>query len=163
MSGFPTRFLRSQLGPQLRNNYPVENPETDIGDATFNAAFWQIAGMNLVVPRATLVATWNGVGFDIGHQAEAWNADGAQLHPELARVGPGHYTYTFAPTYRDEDDVEIATALHAARVSVQQLTGVGEPYIPAAFPDTAEPLVVRIRIFEFLGSAADAPFWLEVL
>ena len=60
MSGFPARIQRSDLGPSFVDAYPVENPETDIGARAFNAAFHQVAGMNLVSPRAIVVAEYSG-------------------------------------------------------------------------------------------------------
>ncbi len=163
--GFPRRFTRDQLGPTLRNNYPVENPESDIGAESFNADFHQVAGMNLVVPRAALVASWNGSSFDILHQAEAWNPRHAQAHPVLARSGTGAYTYTFAPTYKDEDGVDVPTVLVAARAFELAGTAVFANRVEAhAWIDAGDPLVVHVQLWRSgTGAAEDHRFWLEVL
>lgn len=163
MSGFPTRFLRSILGPKFVNQTPVESPESDIGDAQFNAAFHQLAGMNLVVPRAVVIATY-GSGFQIAHQAEAWNPENAQLHPTLARAGSGIYSYTFASTYKDEDGVDVSTVLFGARVSCHRdLSGGFATRISAhAWIDAGNPLVVQVRLWDTGGGGGDHPFWLEV-
>jgi hypothetical protein len=165
--GFPKRFTRDQLGPQLRNTYPVENPETDIGAETWNPLMHQVSGMNLVVPRVALVAAWGGAAFDLATQAEAWNPKGDQAHPVLGRTSTGDYTYTFAATYKDEDGVAQPLALGAPRV-----TPFGAPigvldYLPHAFTwiDTVNPLIVQLRIFDVANAYAplDWPFWLEVM
>lgn len=163
--GFPRRFTRDQLGPTLRNNYPIENPESDVGAETLNPLFHQVSGMNLVVPRAVVVAEWNGSSFDLLHQAEAWNPDGDQVHPVLARASGGAYTYTFAPEYEDEEGVAQATVLLAARgdALAEQATFADRLEVKA-WIDTSNPLVVQVRLWiPNTGSAADFRFWLEVL
>lgn len=165
MSGFPTRIIRSLFGPKLLDNYPAENPETDIPARAFNVGFWQIAGCNLVVPRATVVAKWNGAAFDYTHQAEAWNADESQAHPVLARTSAGVYTYTFAATYKDEDGADIATSLGAPRATCHKvLTAFGDRVEGFAWLDAGNPLIVHMRLWESASeTAVDEPFWLEVL
>jgi hypothetical protein len=162
--GFPTRFIRSFLGPLLRDINPPDTPETDIGARTFNTLFWQTAGMNLVVPRASLVANWNVSAFLISHQHEAWNAENAQPHPGLTRQSTGRYRYTFASSYLDEDGTAIATALGPPRISPHSTVAAWSNQIyPYAWIDPGSPLVVEISIWNFAGAATDAPFWLEVL
>lgn len=163
MSGFPRRFVRSVLGPKFVNTAPVENPESDIGDAQFNAAFHQLAGMNLTVPRVSLIAFYTGSQFVVSHQAEAWNPESAQTRPALARAAAGSYIYTFAPTYKDEDGVDIATSIFAPRVSSHRdLSGGFANRIEArAWMDAANPLQIQIRLWDAGGTGVDQPFWLE--
>ena len=164
--GFPTRFVRSFLGPLFRDINPPENSETDIGARTFNTAFWQLAGMNLVSPRASLVAAYNaGTGqFAISHQHEAWNAENAQPHPTLTRQSAGRYRYTFAASYQDEADTAIATALSAVRVTSHRiLTAYADRIEAFAWIDPAQPLIVEIALYHPGGAGDDFPFWLEVL
>jgi len=164
MSGFPTRFLRSLLGPKFVNTSPVESPESDIGDVQFNAAFHQLAGMNLVVPRVALIASYTGAAQTILHQAEAWNPENAQAHPVLARSAAGVYTYTFASTYQDENGAAVATVLLAPRVSCHRdLSGGFANRIEAhAWKDGSNPLIVQVRLWDTGGTGVDHPFWLEV-
>lgn len=163
--GFPKRFTRDELGPTLRNTYPVENPETDIGEDAFNGAFHQVAGMNLIVPRVSLVALWNGSSFNILSQEEAWNPRHSQAHPVLARTTAGHYTYTFASTYLDEDGNPISTALVAARVTELSGTSTFANRVEAhAWIDASNPLIAHMQFWRSDGGASDDPkFWLEVL
>lgn len=161
--GFPNRTARDQLGPTLQDQYPVQNPRTQVGAASFNTTFWQMAGMNLVVPRTALLASWNGSAFDVTHQAEAWNPDAAQAHPVLARGGTGNYTYTFAGSYLDENGVAQPTVLLAARISDRKvLSAFADRLEPRAWIDGSDPLVVQIRLWDTSGTLVDQPFWLEV-
>jgi len=163
MSGFPSRVLRSLFGPKLINTAPVENPETDIPESAFNTLFHQVAGMNLVLPRVALIASYTGAVQTISHQAEAWNPENAQAHPVLARAAAGQYTYTFAATYKDENGADVPTVLLAPRVSCQRdLTAGFASRIEAhAWKDT-NPLVINVRLWDAGGAGVDHPFWLEV-
>jgi hypothetical protein len=164
MSSFPRRFLRSLLGPKFVDTVPVENPEADIGARQFNAAFHAVAGMNLVVPRAVVIASYTGSAFQIDHQAEAWNPEGSQGRPLLERASAGAYTYTFAATYKDQDGVNIATSLTAARVTSHRelVSGYSQRVFAYAYRDGANPLEIKIRLWDAVGTGIDAPFWLEV-
>lgn len=157
---FPLRFIRSALGPlTLRDNYPVENPETDIGAKTFLATFAAVAGMNQTAARAQLVAVWNGAAFNIAFQAEAWNPEGNLPRPTLSRTSAGIYTYVFASTYADEDGTPRAVGLTGARCSseVNHANGRIRAYAwPTGF-------TVDIKLEDSAGTARDAAFWLEVL
>lgn len=163
MPGFPSRFLRAALGPKFVNSRPIESPESDIGDKQFNAAFWQLAGANLVLPRVSLIAHYTGGNFVYSQQAEAWNPDQAQPHPALARVSAGAYTYTFAASYLDEDGLAVPTVLRAPRLSCHKvLTAFTDRIEAHAFVDTIDPLVLQLRLWTgAAGTAVDEPFWLE--
>lgn len=164
MSSFPSRFLRSLLGPKFFNAFPVENPENQVGDKQFNAAFHAVAGMNLIVSRAALIATYSGGSFQIAHQAEAWNPEAAQAHPSLARTSAGVYTYTFAASYLDEDGVAVPTVLAAARVSSHYAPQATYPnrIESRAWVDESNPLIIQVRMWNTSGVPVDLPFWLEV-
>ena len=162
---YPNRATRAALGPHFKNAHPVEHPETDAGEETLNPLCDQVAGLNqVVVARAALVANWNGADFDKATQTEAWNPDGNQAHPVLARAGAGVYSYTFAGTYLNSAGVAVPIALVAPRVSSHKvLTAFSERIDAYAFIDVAtNPLVVQIRLWDATGTPEDAPFWLEV-
>jgi hypothetical protein len=165
MSGFPARFARSALGPTFVDAYPVENPEQDIGATQANLAAWQLAGLNGCAPRALLAAYWDSgtSAFVIASQAEAWNSDGAQSHPALARAAAGDYTYTFASTYLDELGASVSPALVGAVLApARVLTAFADRIITAAWIDPTAPLVVELRQWNAAGSATDHPFVLLV-
>lgn len=164
MSGFPSRFLRSFLGPKLIDDRPVERPQAEVGAGALNPAFHQLAGMNLVAPRVALIAFYTGAVQTIVQQAEAWNPENAQAHPTLARSAAGAYTYTFAASYLDEDGVAVPTVLAAPRVTCHRdLSGGFANRIEAkAWKDSVNPLVINVRLWDTGGTGVDHPFWLEV-
>jgi len=165
MAAFPTRITRASLGPKLEDAAPIRNPKQQVGKVTLNALFWAASGMSLVVPRATVIASWNtgGAVFDVSIQAEAWNPDGTQARPVLARTAAGSYTYTFASSYVDENEIAVPTVLLAARVHDQKALAAFADRIEArAWKDATNPLRVQIRLWDTAGTLVDAPFWLEV-
>jgi hypothetical protein len=163
---FPKRAQRSSFGPKLVNNYPAENPQSDVPDTALNGMFWGVAGMGLILPRAVVVATYTGGQFVISHQAEAWNPEGDQAHPTLARSAAGRYSYTFAASYLDEDGTAIPTDVRAARATAMRIltTPISQRIEGHAWVDPATPLAAQIALWDENGSVlADHPFWLEVL
>jgi hypothetical protein len=164
MFGFPTRLIRSIFGPKLRDEHPVENPETQIPARAFNALFHQVAGMNLAMAvRATLIAAWDMDHFEIAYQEEAWNSNRDQARPELTRVTTGRYSYKFASTYKDEDGNDVPTDLVQPRVSTYKyMTSWNDRLFAYAWKDPADPLRVQVAIYDKDGTLVDEPFWLEV-
>lgn len=164
LGGYPNRLTRHSFGPQLEDAAPVDHPKIQIPAGAFNAAFWQIAGLNLAAAvRASLIASWNGSDFDISHQEEAWNAKHEQTHPQLARSSAGVYTYTFASTYKNTKGEDIQLVLAAPRITTHRaITSFGSRVVSDAWIDPSAPLVVEIRIWTSAGTPTDAGFWLEV-
>ena len=164
---FPKRLLRSSFGPKLINNYPVENPSGEVGDMAFNAAFSAIAGMSQVAPRACCVALYTGGVFAVSYQAEAWNAEGDQARPVLARSGAGLYSYTFAASYLDEDGIAVPTDIEAARISCPSDSSGAALAEGFAWLNPSNPLQVLMRVGTRTTAGAftngDVRFWLEVL
>lgn len=168
MPQFPERLTRSELGPTYVNNRPVENPETDVGEEVINPLMDQVAGMNLIVPRAVLVAAWNSGSsqFDVFDQAEAWNPNLDQAHPALTRVATGRYEYLFAASYLNSKAVTIATSLPAVRAhcfGVPASETVPVPFRAMAWFDPTNPLRVRIAVLDNTNALVDKAFWLEVM
>lgn len=165
MPGYPVRLLRSTFGPALEDEYPVQNPTTQIPASAFNAAFHVLAGLNLSsIARAVVVASYVGSTLTVLYQAEAWNPEGGQAHPVLARGGTGDYTLTFAASYLDEQGNAVPTALMAPKASAHPVIAAwGDVAIAAAYIDASNPLIVHVKIFDAAtGNPLDAPFVLEV-
>lgn len=168
---FPKRPQRSSFGPKLVNNYPVETPNSDVGDVAFNAAFWTIAGLAGVLPRASCIATYSplSTSFVVSHQAEAWNPNGDQAHPVLGRTNTGIYSYTFASTYLDEDGIAVPMDLKGARVTCPTISSGTNFAEGVAWVDSVFPLVVIVRVGTRLISSGvfsnsdNITFWLEVM
>jgi hypothetical protein len=168
MPGFPERATRGDLGPEYRNNRPVENPETDFDAQKLNLLCDQVAGANQIVARASLVAKWNpgANDFDIFHQAEAWNPNQDQARPELTRIAAGRYAYLFASTYMNSANEVITTSLPAVRAHCfdTPASEVAPVFYKAyAWKDSGNPLRVLIAVQDNAGALTDKAFWLEVL
>ncbi len=165
MSGFPNRPTRGTFGPKLEDTTAPTNPEQDVPAAAFNLDYHQVVGLALANPaQVAVIANWNGSAFDYAHRSEAWNTDGSQTHPALARAGAGSYSLTLASTYKDQDGADIAIAPKAARVTVHKvLAAFANRVVGYAWIDGSNPLVLQVRLWEeATGTAVDAPFWLEV-
>lgn len=103
MSGFPNRPIRDTFGPEIEDTFPVTNPKREIGEGTFNLAWWQSAGSGLVVPRAVLkVDVVAATSATTLAQMLAWDPN--QNLPLLtwAYVSTGNYDITFASQYADQ-------------------------------------------------------------
>ncbi len=165
MSGYPTRLLRSTFGPTLEDEYPVQNPRTQIPATAFNAAFHALAGLNLSsIARAVVVASYVAPTLTTLYQAEAWNSNESQAHPVLARAGVGDYTLTFAASYLDEQGISVPTALLCAKASAHPVVAVwADVVLAVAYLDASNPLIVHVKTFTHAsGAAVDCPFVLEV-
>lgn len=162
---FPGRVLRRVFGPKYRDARPVENPETEFSAQKMEVLLWQVSGMNLVVPRASVFAEWDGTRFVIAHRAEAWNVNGDQPAPLLERTGAGEYTYAFAASYLNNEGADVVTNIIGARASCAKVLDSFDDRIEVyAWKDPDNPLRVQVRLWNAgSGAGVDAPFWLEVL
>ncbi len=161
MSGFPNRPAGPAFGPTRENEEPVQNPKRELDAADMNLNFWQVAGMGLVSPRVTLIATGSDVADPLPtphpYQGIAW--DPKQLLPDLVvtHPGPGVYQIVFQATYPDQDGVAVATSLKGGICTPQGTA------ILNATVDLANPLTVDITIFANDGTTpTDADFLLQL-
>jgi hypothetical protein len=160
MSGFPTRFLRSALGPIFRDVRPVENPERELSADAGNLIANVATAANLLLPRAVLIGDTTTTALVILQQEEAWNVDRAQAQPTAARSSAGVITYTFASQYLDKDGTLTALTINGARATA--ITLAGSTAIEATV-DLTSAYVVTVRLNAISGGAAtDGRFWLEV-
>lgn len=164
--GWPLRIVRALL-PTMDELIPKEHPEQDVGGGDFNLDWWQLAGANLVIPRAVLAAKYNTgtSAFVKSYQEEAWNVNSALAHPTLARAGAGEYSYTFAATYPDKDGNLVATVLGEPDVRATKVLAVYADRVDAyAWIDAGDPLVIQVRLFNAAGAGVDdVPFLLKVM
>lgn len=159
MSGFPNLTTRQDFGPEFRDAYPPENPETDWGADQLNLLLHQLAGLGLANPvRACLIGKYNSTtgAFEIYHQEEAWNPRRDQAHPTLTRSAPGVYFWTFPATVLDRNGNEVPLSLVAVRAS----RGIQGADAYVEFTDSSQR-AVRISA---IGGASfdDCVFWVEV-
>lgn len=156
--GFPNRPLRTAFGDKLEDSRPVENPKQEVGKAAFNAAFWNTAGLGLVLPRWVVIASWNGSQLVVQHQAEAWNPNNDQAHPVLARSATGKYSYTFASSYLDEDGVAVPTTIFRPGGHVERVIAAATDRTDLYAWVTGSPPVANFWIYDDAGTLRDDPF-----
>jgi hypothetical protein len=117
MSGFPGRASRLAFGPVMRLLAKIRNPETQLSAEQLNLVFWQVAGMNGLVPRALRVCTITGGVLSKGRRWLSWDPNGtlADTVFDVSRVGTGNYTWTLnASEFPDKDGVLTQVALDLA-------------------------------------------------
>lgn len=150
--GFPTRSTRSAFGPRLEDRFPVVDPTKEIPASAFNLAFWQLAGLSLVTPRAIVVAKGTPSGVERSASQEAWNPDGG-IVPQLTRESAGVYTVTYPATAKDEQGNSVSIALLGVAYVTPQTQSKARGWGRMLAPNVAE-----IRIADDSGAPLDAPF-----
>ena len=157
MSGWPTRLSLDALGPFPRKNFGGVRGDdaTCLNDNYLNLLLWQMAGGNLMIPKAVIVfETVNDAAPTILEHREAWRprADGAA--PTPARTGEGVFTFTYPATVADMDGLEVSPGLK----------WVDQPSVQAAVADAVvrgrvispSENVVTVNLYA-AGVAADIP------
>ena len=117
MGGFPTRANRAAFGPTRQDFKPVTDPVRENGAADYNLAYWQLAGLGRVTPRAVLRCTVSGGVVTTADQLIAWDANAGLSPLTWTYRGVGFYEFAFAATYPNELGSNIATVLMAGLVS----------------------------------------------
>jgi len=121
MAGFPVRPSRDAFGPKLEDGPKVTNPKKQIGEKTFNLAWWQLAAVSQLIPLAW--ANFDSAGAGITSSAEGWNPNqDPSLRPTVLRTGPGVYVVTYQATYLDEEGVARPLSIVSARATPQGTT-----------------------------------------
>lgn len=153
MAGWPARISRAALGPKRVDLYPAPNDTNFVRDVIFNTLFWQLAGANLFSPKVSGII--DGAAGTLSSSDEAWATDGAAA-PTFSKVGTGQYRLTYAATYKDEEDKDVAPALRWARGFVQGSTNV------TCVAEVTNGVQIDIRTFTAsTGTAVDAKVYFE--
>lgn len=157
-AGFPRRPSRATFGPTLVNQAKVRDPTKEIGSATFNLSWWQLAACSLQVPLAWVLVESDGTRLSSG---EVWNPNGSgALRPTVARTGLGVYTVTYAAQYDDESGTPQSLAMLGGHVTVQ--AGAGATDISGVVEMTSV-VVATIRLTtKTADAAADGRFMLDL-
>lgn len=122
MSGFPTRHSLDGFGPHPRRNFGNVrgNDANCLNDNYLNLMHWQLAGANLMVPKAWFVFdTVNGADPTMIEHHEAWRPKDDGPAPTALRTGEGVWTFTYAATVKDMDGVDVSPGLRYAEPSLQ--------------------------------------------
>lgn len=117
MAGFPTRANRSAFGPTRQDYKPVTDPVRQNSAADFNLAYWQLAGLGRVTPRAVLRCTVAGGVVTTAEQMLAWDANAGISPIAWTYAGAGFYRFAFASTYHDEMGSDVNLVLSAGMAS----------------------------------------------
>jgi len=166
MPGFPLTPSRDTFGPTLEEWGKVRNPKREIGQATWNLTFWQLAAISQLIPIARVeLAAADGARVA---SAEGWNPNGSVgLKPACARTGTGVYTVTYAATYADEptannpNGVQRPFVPRTGRVTVRGVDGGVTSDRVGIATVVGQVITVRTTIASS-GNLVDAPFLLEV-
>lgn len=122
--GFPNRISRAALGPALEDTWTVTNPKRAIPAASFNLAWWQLAGAGLVVPKAVIGVTITGTTPATTYQALAFDPDGGLPLIVWTRGSAGVYSYSFPSSqYPDENGNLVTLSFEGGSISPQALVG----------------------------------------
>jgi len=124
MSGFPTRTNRSAFGPELENVREVSDPQREIGAATYNLGWWNLAGMSRTCPLATFRCTVSGGVITVGSQSIAFDPNAALSNLTFTYESVGRYSFAFASQYPDQRGVNVALELMGGIA----ITGNQSPY-----------------------------------
>lgn len=105
MAGFPGLLRRLSFGPIRKDRNKIKNPEEEVSAAQMNLLFWQVAGMNGLVPKAFFTIE-SISSIEVGRKWLAWDPD--NLLPNsvitVGTTGTGQYSWAFgASSYADKD------------------------------------------------------------
>lgn len=103
MPGYPNKITRAALGPTYVNSTKIGNPAEEIDAAVFNLMAWQMAGLNLVAPRAVIIGQAENGQPILYKQWLSWDPNGALANTQFTRTGTGVYTWALpgSGTYAD--------------------------------------------------------------
>lgn len=165
MPGFPLLPTRSTFGPTLEEWGKVTNPKREIGQATFNLAWWQIAALSQLVGISWIEVSAAGARIA---SAEGWNPNGLiGLTPAPARTSTGLFTVTYQGTYADEPTaknpagVQRPFAPKRPRATALGVSGGTDRDILAVASVSGLVVTVKVTVAS-TNVLVDAPFLLEV-
>jgi hypothetical protein len=106
MGSFPIRHTRAAIGPKLQNRFRIIDPRKEIGDESFNMAFWTVGAAGLMLPMARFICTQAGSADPVvTSHAEAYNPNGDGDAPVMDRTSAGVYPFDFVTSqYPDETE-----------------------------------------------------------
>lgn len=158
MSGFPRRANRAAFGPTYEEARPVTDPTKEVGKATFNLLFWQVAGISLVVPRAVLTGTVSGGVVTTVTQGLAWDPNGGISKISFTYEAAGRYSFAFSQNYNDQNGNSRSLDLIGGKAAAMNTDSLFHAVVKLTSAYGGE-----VRIFNSAGTLADPPaFILEL-
>lgn len=155
MPGSPLRPSRAAFGPRYRNRRPVLNPEKEVGEAVFNLAFWQLAGLG--VTGGAMTSTLLTAEGALVSSAESWDPDGSGTPPVVEHLGTGIYRVTYPASVPDETGAEQMVELRAAKAYPQTTADV------RAVAEVGQARFVTVHVRNAAGTHVDAPVLVEAV
>lgn len=154
MAGWPTRITRKILGPIIRDLIPAPNRRSWIPDVTWNLAWWVLAGLGQVAPKAWFAYS-GAIGSGLGG-ATGWSSS----QPGNAKNGTGDYTFTIADSAADELGATTAVVLQFAKV---HSIGTANVRCVAAVSHSGSNWEIGVKVFDAdAGTPVDAVIFVEV-
>lgn len=153
MAGFPVKPLRAAFGPTYIDSFKVSDPQKEMGADILNLMLWQLAGVGIVVPKATIFVDATGAAATTTSQLLTWDPTGALSLLTWTRTGTGVYTCQFAATYNDLDGNAIATTFKVGPAWVTE-----NNTLASARAVMTTPTLVEVRTYNAAGAAADLDF-----
>jgi hypothetical protein len=121
MAGFPGVLRRLGFGPIRKNRSKIKKPDEEVSAEQINLLFWQVAGMNGLVPKAFFVTD----GATVTRKWLAWDPDGLLPNSAITigHPGVGQYTFAFGSNqYADANGSLVALGLDLGQAIVNSLT-----------------------------------------
>lgn len=149
----PQTATLSTYGGKKENEYPVENPLTDISAEEHNELADDVQAMTHTALRAWYAFVGNATTptDPASNIHDAVWGDSLAVKPVLARTGTGVWTLTYPTSYVDELGNTRTVNLRRGKLfSVEGTT----PYVVTVTPTSAN--VLTVRIFDMAGVANDA-------
>lgn len=149
----PQTATLSTYGGAKQNEYPVENPTTDISAEEHNELAEDVAAMTHTALRAWCAFVGNATTptDPSSNVHDAVFGDSLAMKPIAARPGTGVWTLTYPTTYTDElGNTRTVNFRRGIVLSVEGTT----PYLVTVTPTAAN--VLTVRIFDHAGVANDA-------
>jgi len=138
----PDKNIYNNLGGELTDYQPAEDPTTDLAAAADDDARSDVAAMTRIIVRAYVVFTVSGSTCTVVDQDSVWGNSLAVL-PTIVRNSAGNYTITWPATVMDARGLSHALNLRRGHGNVEPGANVFVPQVSIPTPNTA--LVVTSR------------------
>jgi len=117
----PARLTKGDLGGvKVDEGTPTNNQKYHLG-REINLSNDLVVGMNLTTPRTLVLTEWDDPDMVVLFSGETWDPEEAAVPTVTRPTGAGKYVIEYAASYTDYDGNEIAPALIAADVAIQDL------------------------------------------
>lgn len=150
----PEKNSFNNLGGELINRRPVENPQTDLDAEASNEMRADLAAMTRTATRCMVKFTISGGDGYVSNTAfDNVFGNSITYKPDVAYLGTGSYTVTFPETITDARGNERNINFFLAQASTAFATYSGQ----TVQARVTAPNVVEVKLVNSGGTAADPP------